>query len=264
MTHPTRNIILVAGPSASGKTHALNTIRHEIREFRLAHEFIPISDSHTILDRVREDDARGSQNHYHPWEGGGIGHNHDSHPEITPLTLAGYEIGVAFMQDFFDALSYVPDDGVIHYAEWSGGKNINPPDDPASRADISFTTISRLLREGTITSTGLDRVLAVLHMEATREHRILLNESRGNPSDNMIRQGRASWKLDATAMRIFGEDDFLAAIPVLQGHGIPLIRTIHNKGRDEVQQELHAVLPEILSLWQGGETGLGGLRKKEY
>ncbi len=66
-----RDVILVIGPSASGKTHVLNLLRGEITgTFGLQHELIPLSDSHTILDRIREDDTRGGRHHYHPWTRG--------------------------------------------------------------------------------------------------------------------------------------------------------------------------------------------------
>jgi len=265
MTHPTRNIILVVGSSASGKTFGLEYTRVALKTLGIRYENIPISDAQTILERIREDDERGGRNHYHDWNRGQLGHSHSHHSGITPFTLAGREIGIAFMRDFFGALANVPSDGKIWRAEWSGGVNKNSKNDPASLTDVSFATISGLLHDGTIRSDGLDHVLAILHMQASREHRMHLNNSRsGAPDPELVRLGRASWKLDATAMRIFGEDDFDAAIPVLREHGIPIIRTIHNEGRDELYQKLDAVLPEILSFWRGGETGQGGLKRKEH
>ena len=190
----TRDTILVIGPSACGKTHLLILLRREIADtHRLPHEFIPLSDSHTILDRVREDDRLGGRHHYHPWTRGMDTHDHLNNPEIIPFTLAGNRIGHAFIRDFFQGLVQLPCTGVIRYAEWSGGKNTNVREDPASRTDLSFETITRLMRKGNIPAEGLNRVLVAIHIETPREYRLRLNESRSIPTADEIKFGLASW-----------------------------------------------------------------------
>lgn len=252
-----RDVILVIGPSASGKTHVLNLLRQEIAEtYRLPHELIPLSDSHTILARVAQDDLSGGHHHYHPWSRGKDTHDHTQHPEIIPFTLAGNRIGHAFIRDFFRELTRLPYTGVIRYAEWSGGKNTNPLDDPASRTNLSFETITRLMRTGNIPGEGLDRVLAAIHVETPRKYRTQLNDSRSVPSADEIKFGFASWPLDQAAMNIFGEDDFGEDTQsLLQEYHIPFIRTIHNNNDDSLGRELRVILPDIVALWAGGETG---------
>ena len=252
-----RDVILVIGPSASGKTHLLNLLRQEIAGVhRLPHELIPLSDSHTILERVREDDLSGGHHHYHPWSRGKDTHDHTRHPEIIPFTLAGNRIGHAFIRDFFRELARVPHTCVIRYAEWSGGKNTNPLEDSASRTDLSFETIARLIRSGNIPAEGLNRVLAAIHVETPREYRMQLNDSRSVPTGDEIKFGFASWPLDQAAMNIFGEDDFGEDTQsLLQEHHIPFIRTVHNNLGDSLERELRVILPDIIALWGGGENG---------
>lgn len=251
-----RDVILVIGPSASGKTHALNLLRNEVAvTYGLQHELIPLSDSHTILERVREDDLSGGRHHYHPWTRGMKTHHHRDNPDIIPFTLAGNKIGHAFVRDFFQNLARLPYTGAIRYAEWSGGRNINTKDDPASQTDLSFTTITRLIRENNIPSEGLDRIIAAIHVATPHEYRMRLNENRSIPTDNDIKFGLASWPLGQTAMNIFGEDDFgNETKELLEEHHVPFIRTLHNDGQGSLSRELRNSLPEIISLWQGVET----------
>ena len=260
-----RDTIIVAGPSACGKTEALNNLRKIIGiEYKLPQEFTPLSDSHTILACVREDDASGGKHHYHPWmtqeERLVGGHNHANHPELTPFTLAGREIGFAFMGDFFKELMNLPhDDGLIKYAEWSGGINVNKPEDPASRTDVSFTTIARLLLDGTFPAAGLERVKGIIHVATTRDDRNQLNDQRGVPTEDDIRFGLASWQLDRTAMNIFGKDDFrnMNTMALFQRYHIPFVTTIYNDRKQSLENGLRRMLiEEHIVPWRGGETGL--------
>ena len=57
-------------------------------------------------------------------------------------------------------------------------------------------------------------------------------------------------------MNIFGEDDFGEdTVGILEDHHVPLVRTVHNDTNDMLESELRGVLPEIVALWAGGETG---------
>ena len=264
-----RDTIMVVGPSACGKTAGMNILRHVIgTEYGLPQQFSPLSDSHTILARVREDDESGGHNHYHPWMTkearlSGV-HTHADHPELTPFTLAGREIGFAFMKDFFEDLINLEHDGVFKYAEWSGGINVNSPDDPASRTDISFATIAKLLFDGTIPSGGLDRVRGIIHVTTKDSVRNVLNDTRGVPTAQQIRDGSASWRLDDTAMKIFGVDDFqnVYTRELFQNHKIPFVTTVFNDGKHSLENGLRKILiEEHIVPWRGGETGL--LRGKE-
>jgi|GEM_PF-3013551 len=255
MNFQTRDTIIVTGPSASGKTAALNFLRDVIpNEYRLPHEFAPLSDSHTILEQVKRDDSRGALNHYHPSEHGGLGHSHENGLGVTPFTLAGRDIGFAFMRDFFVALKELPHDGKIKYAEWSGGRNMNETSDPASKTDIAFSTIVEKLK--TWPSEGLDRVMGILHISTDPKVRFSLNEGRSTPTDEQVRLGLASWELSKTAMQIFGEDDFPSPL-VWQylgcEHHIPFMRTIVNDGKTSLETGIRAALPRMFEIGMGKE-----------
>jgi hypothetical protein len=223
----------------------------------LPHNFFILSDSHTILERVKEDDEKGGFHHYHSWDPEKkLGHTHEDHPDIIPFTLAGNGIAHDFIADFFREFADAPFNGMIRYAEWSGGINTNDRSDPASRTDLSFARIGSMLKDGSISPEGLDRVLAVLHVSTPTKYRIMLNDGRSIPSEDEIRCGTASWPLDEPAMRIFGEDDFMeGAVDVLREHDIPLIETLHNNLQGSLGRELRVVLPDIIALWGGGENG---------
>ncbi|MFZ2024828.1 MAG: hypothetical protein WAV51_00915 [Microgenomates group bacterium] len=257
MNLQTRDMIIVTGPSASGKTKALSILRAIIpNEYEFPYEPVPLSDSHTILKQVREDDRSGGHNHYHPWEGGGLGHTHEQHDGITPFTLAGKSIGFNFMRDFFVALKELPHDGKIKCAEWSGGRNGNEPEDPASRTDIAFSTIVEQLK--TWPSEGLDRVMGILHISTDRDIRFSQNKRRSTPTDEQIRLGLASWELSPTAMLIFDKDDFPSPL-VWQylgcEHHIPFMRTIFNDGKDSLETGIRAALPRMFEIGMGKEMG---------
>lgn len=252
-----RDTILVVSPSAGGKTEALNVLRQEALARGISLEFKPLTDAHTILDRMYEDDEQGGRNHYHPWCPGEInGHSHDvEHPTI-PFTYTGNEPAHAMLGDFFNGLAQLPYTGSLRFAEWSGGININEWSEPASRVDISFATCAEFLRKGTFNRTGLSRILAVIHPETDEEVRFALNNNRHLPTPEEIEYGTASWPLSDTAMRIFGRDDFAAVVPVLLEAGVSRNRiyTIYNDGDGKFSEQLKVVSTEILSTWRGGEN----------
>jgi len=138
----------------------------------------------------------------------------------------------------------------LRFAEWSGGVNINPSDEPAARTDLSFTTVARMMERGVFEAEGLRRVLAVIHPETTFERRLDLNSFRSTPTEEDIQYGRASWQLSETALRIFGHDDFSEYCEsYLQSRGIPFVRSIQNDGSDGLRHELELCLPEIFAVW---------------
>ncbi len=251
----TRDTILVAGPSASGKTQILNLIRDLLTQQNISFEPIPHSDSHTVLVRMQEDDQIGGYGHYHDWCKGEIGHIHNDGRPILPFTLCGNSIAYQMMVDFFYQLAKLPESGRIRFAEWAGGVNINPKSEPASGTDLSFSTIGRMLFQGLLPAEGLNRVLAVFHPATTIDFRFRLNTKRELPTNEQIKLGQASWPLSETAMQIFGEDDFQNVTLFLQKMRIPHIFTIENTNDKSLTEGLKRYLPQILSTWRGGESG---------
>lgn len=268
-----RNIIVVAGPFGAGKTHFLNQLRDAVAPvLDLPFEYLPISDAHTITERLLEDDQSGGLNHYHPKTRdaalkGDFYHEHTAEFGIYPFTVAGNDIIIKMTQDFLRRLAQVPQDGRLYFAEWSMGRNTNPPSEPASRATaLSGETIAQFLGDGTYPSLGLGRVYAVLHPQTTLEHRLTNNENRGVPSAEDYRLGRRSWKIAKEGMLITGADDFEILEPTLKALGIPQVAEIFNGCliEDERYPEMKAEIVRQLTgvveswrvdVWGGGERG---------
>ncbi len=267
-----RDTILVVGPSAGGKTESLNILRELVEERGIPHVFKPLSDSHTIIERMMEDDQKNyGRGHYHPtntMEERRSGHTHEDYAVVPPIpfTLSGNEVGHAFIADFFHALANLPYTRELRFAELSGGRNTNDRYEPASRTDLSFTTYARFLREGKFNAHGLSRVLAVIHPETDESIRQKLNSARIVPSEVQIDRGTASWPLGVEAMRIFGEDDYYALEPLVHEKKIPFVFTIPNDGGRLLREGIEFRLPEILQSWEGsirGENRKGKGKEKD-
>lgn len=259
-----RDTILVIAPSAGGKTEVLNILRAHPWLTHIPHVFKPLSDSHTIVTRMYEDDLQNhGRGHYHAWstkEERWNGHTHRNYtvdPD-KPFTLTGNDVAHNFVLDFFEGLRQLPKTGELRFAELSGGVNTNDFSEPASKTDLSFGTYARMLRRGQFPKEGLSRVIAVIHTETDNDVRERLNKGRMIPSPEEIENGTGSWPLGPEAMKIFGEDDFYELEPLLQEMEIPHIYTIPNDGGILLREGVEYHIPKIQQSWEGA-TG----RRKE-
>lgn len=243
-----RDTILVAGAFASGKTYILNYLRGEARKRGIPFEQIPLSDSHTILERMLEDDQfTQGRNHYHVWCPGEIhGHSHDREHPTIPFTLAGNVVAHAMIHDYFEELRDLPYDGQLRFAEWGGGVNTNDCSDPAQKTDLSFQTVGRMLRDGKLPNEGLRRVIAVIHPKTSDLLRMELNSGRHLPSQEEIRLGTASWPINATGMKITGDDDFDLIEGLFVHFGCPIYTAI-NDGSDRFREQLQDLANGLFS-----------------
>lgn len=262
-----RDTILVVGPSAGGKTEALNIIRELVEYLGLPQVYKPLSDSHTILKRVEEDDRENyGRGHYHDWTTDKWnGHEHRDYisQPMIPFTLSGNIVAHNFIRDFFLNLKDLPQTKQLRYAELSGGANINDFSDPASQTDLSFATMDMLLRRGMFPQEGLQRVLAVIHPQTDDDVRFMRNRSRTTPTQAEIDLGTASWQLSKEGMNIFGKDDFFYLEPLLSESRIPHVYTVVNDDGPILRAEIEYRLPAIVGGWEGwhgGERGKGRLR----
>jgi hypothetical protein len=261
-----RDTILVAGPSACGKTKTLNQLREELSLLGIPYDHIPLTDSHTIMERMFEDDSINlGQGHYHPWcEGDISGHTHEeAGHEPTPFTLAGDPIARNMMIDFWKGLRRLPQDGRIHLAELSAGVNINPDSDPASQTNLSFETLVNRLIDGTYPSVGLSRVRAIIHPQTGDEERLILNLQRSIPSEREIKEGTASFVCSPSAMKIFGKDDFSPFFStfITETHAIPIYSFLNDGEPTTIEKAIKTVLPEILDGFRGFEGNRRGIER---
>lgn len=260
-----RDTILVAGPSACGKTKALNQLREELSHLGVAYDHIPLTDSHTIVDRMLEDDrVNNGRGHYHPWcEGDVSGHDHLNGHATLPFTLAGESIATNMMIDFWKGLYSLPQDGNIHLAELSAGVNINPDSEPASRTNLSFETLVKRLMDGTYPSAGLSRVRAIIHPQTDDEERLILNLHRGIPSEKEIVEGTASFVLSPTAMKIFGRDDFSPFFSTYasETHDIPIYSFLNDGEPATIEKAVKTAVPEVIHGFGGIEGNRRGIER---
>ncbi len=248
-----RNIIIIAGQNAVGKTTTFNVLTQEAKQTKIPYEPRPFSDLFFMLNTLKEDDRQGGFNHYHECcaqkEGG---HNHSNGEAELPFTINNNKLIDAMFFDFFTALTISRTDRFL-FIEWTGGRNINLPNEPASRADFSFERIGRMLQEGSLPSAWLERVYAVIHPTADNSTRHALNERKHTASLEEIATGTVSPIKSSVVLDIFGEDDFFHVESLLQNRGIP-IYPIKNDATPRFYERLREASREFFSPGRGIET----------
>lgn len=247
-----RDLILVIGSTATGKTRILTEIRNYVAMQSIPQKTAALSDAQTIVEHMLLDDERGGHNHYHEeWCHNASSHIHDAdHPPIPefqfPFTVTSDVIPTNMLSDFFDRLQRLPHTGELRYAEFAGGVNINPTDDLASKADLSYERANYLFRTGVFPKEGLRRVLAVIHPVMDFSLRLQLNRNRTLITNRELYEGTKSFVLSDTVMHTFGEDDAEALFPLFREMGIPFMRTFRNEGTPEVLDEITRFSEPIL------------------
>jgi len=257
-----RDVVLVIAPSAGGKTEAIKFLRDYSTCQGIDYRKIPVTDAHTIIYRMREDDKTGGVNHFHPWCLEQRGHIHgEQDTPIFPFTVISNVIPDKMRLDFFNNLASLQCESQLVLAELSGAVNLNPPESLVSGADLSFERVAYLFRNGTFPTAGLKRVIAVIHPVTTRELRLALNEKRAIPTDEEVANGIASWPLDKTGMDLFGEDDAADAFyPLLEKLRIPIFPIVNDGTPETFETELKVVADEIFRPW--GRTVEGGRKSR--
>lgn len=241
-----QDIIVVVGPSAAGKTEILNDFRGSCRIHGIPYVAKAVSDSHTILDRMRDDDRDGGRHHTHDWcKDKADGHSHLRGEPTLPFTVTSNRIPDLMYGDFFTQLATLPQTREIWFAEWSGAKNTNPPEEPASRADLSFNRIGRKLFWEEYDDSWLPRVRGIIHPITDPALRLSLNATRGIPSSCQIEYGTASWPLTEIGMKIFGEDDFDSIAATFALRGIPVFSFTNDGDGQTMQRELLLIKREL-------------------
>ncbi len=244
--HTHRNIIIVAGQNSIGKTTTFNTLVEHAKASGIPHEPQPYSDLFFLVDSIKADDRRGGLRHYHDWTSRREpGHHHSGEEPIIPFTVTDNEVVDDMFRDLFTALENAPSDRLI-FVEWTGGRNVNPPEEPASRADFSFQRIRQLLQDGALPNAWLDRIAGVIHPVADTETRYALNDRKHSDSMEEIITGKVSPRKGSVVLDIFGEDDFSEITTLFTNRGIP-IRTIHNDGSLRFAEQLQEVMGELFA-----------------
>lgn len=229
-----RDIIIVTGCNAVGKTTASNYLRKLADSRKILYENCIFSDSQCLFEAMQLDDQVGGFHHTHDWCTTGIqGHSHLLDRPVFPFTVTDNELPNTMHQQFFLKLMELPHTGKLWFIEWAAGINTNPPEDPASCIDYSYSLVNRMFHDGTIPDGWLKRIKAVIHLEADTCIRFELNKKRCIPSFarvEAIETGTAFWQKDERVLRFYGRDDFSEIKGLLQAAGIPIYNLKNDGG----------------------------------
>src|SRR6266487_4630805 len=217
-----RDIIIVTGCNAIGKTTTTNYLREWASKQNIPYEKSIIADSQCLFEAMQKDDRTHGLHHTHDWcEPGDQGHVHDHVIDrpVFPFTVTDNELPDRMRKSFFKKLAKLPSTNKFWFVEWAGGVNIKPD----SPINYSYSHVKCMLEKGNIPATWLKRVKAVIHVTATNEVRFALNKQ---------------------ILGFYDEDDF-SEIEVLLGNAGITISMIKNNGSSSFFEDLETVANKI-------------------
>lgn len=238
-----KDIVLIVGQIAVGKTTASSYLMQLAREQGIAYEPTPIDDFPHLFEQVWKDDISGGHRHYHDWSGeGSEGHSHAHAEPYIPFVVTHTDLVDGMYTNFFNFITEQSQTGKLRFVEWTGGKNTNPPDRPAARADFSFTRAYEMIKEGHWSDRWLERILAIVHITADRETQLLLNTKNSEHPSFKESSDQVVGRRIKAALDIFGEDDFSSIKLLFRGRvDNKLIFDVCNKGGKEFYDRLEAI-----------------------
>jgi len=241
--------LVIAGSFGAGKTEGVRDM-YSFLDSRHQHYDPAISDATYILEALGEDHKKNRGiNHMH--EGQRFPQPHDHRPGEKDLQFAvtGNFVPHYMYNNFFRRLSReVPSDR-FQIVEWSGGRNIHPPDHPAVNADYSFRTQVQDLWSGSYERGWLSHVALMIHPVTDFDQRLVFNQRRSDrdPTPDEIARGTRSWGIPLDGMKLTGNDDFLEVVPDLERMGLAgRIHPISNNGDGTYTAELSRILTEVI------------------
>ena len=243
-----RDIIIVTGCNAVGKTTASNYLRELASLRNIPHENRIVADSQCLFEAMQSDDRGGGSHHTHDWcERDSKGHTHHLNQPLFPFTVTDNELPDIMRLQFFSQLAKLPKSGNLWFVEWAAGVNTHSLEDPASCIDYSYAKVKSMLQEGSLPDGWLSRVEAVIHLEANYYVRLRLNAQRPIPGfaqPEALEQGTAFWLKTEKVLRFYGRDDFIEIEDLLWNAGIP-VRNLNNDGGQAFYKILAEVAPAI-------------------
>jgi hypothetical protein len=244
-----RDIIIITGCNAVGKTTASNFLRKWANRHKIPYENDFISDSQCLFEAMQRDDQTGGLHHTHDWCAIDTqGHSHDRNQPVFPFTVIDNELPNKMRSEFFTNLTKLPKNGKLWFVEWAAGVNTNPRNDPTFSIDYSYATINSGLQAGHLSKSWLIRAKAILHLLADNHIRCELNKKRPAPSSVHIKtleKGTAFWQKDEKVLRFYGSDDFSEVELLLKEACIP-IHTVINDGGSSFYKYLETVANSLL------------------
>ncbi len=239
-----RDIIIVTGCNAAGKTTTTNYLREWANLRNIPNENKIVADSQCLFEAMQLDDQAGGLHHTHDWcTTDSQGHSHHLDQPVFPFTVIDNELPVTMRLQFFMKLTALPKTGKLRFVEWAGGVNTNPPDDPTSLIDYSYSKVKDMLQEESLADGWLKRVKAVIHVKADYDVRLYLNGHRSIPTSaqpEAFEKGTAFWLKDERVLRFYGHDDFAEIEDLFQACNIP-VHSLVNDGRNHFYECLETI-----------------------
>jgi len=239
-----KDIIIVTGCNAVGKTTASNYLRNLATSYKIPYESKIIADSQCLLEAMEEDDKKRGLHHTHGWcESHGTGHRHDKDQPIFPFTVTDNELPDKMRKTFFKKLANLPKTNKYWFVEWAGGVNIHPD----SPVNYSYAYVKSMLEKGFLHDKWLKRVKAIIHITAEKDIRFALNKRRKIPflvCPEAIEEGTAFWQKNEHVLDFYGKDDFSEIEGLFLSENIT-IKMVQNTGSDCFFESLEIIAKKI-------------------
>jgi len=238
----TKDIILIIGQNAVGKTTAVRYLTWIAEQRGIVYEPKPISDFFFLLKQTLMDDERGGFHHYHNWSKvKSYGHSHVNGEATIPFAVTHNDLVDGMQEEFLHAITLLPRFEKLRFVEWTGGINTNPPEEPVSQVDFSFNRIAKKMQEDLLGVQWIARVHAVIHISAQTTTRFFFNTKDSDDQPSQILSGQVSARRISTVLNLFGHDDFSKLEPFFKKAGVRFIFNVHNKGDDEFYEDLRRI-----------------------
>lgn len=245
-----RNIILITGRNAVGKTTASNYLRDQCASLAVPCESRTISDALSLLKAMQIDDEQGGFHHTHSWCASteyNRGHSHHPSQPILPFTVLDNVLPDAMLRDFFTELSEIPPTNRIYIAEWAAGSNTNAKNTSASEIDYSYAKVRRILQNEELPTCWLAQVRLVIHLVVNDENRLLFNDNRYTPCLEEMLEGTASWPTQRKILQFYGNDDFFEIKEFFQCKKIPMLEVVNDGTQSFFEEELDRVVRQLFT-----------------
>jgi hypothetical protein len=239
-----RDIIIVTGRNAVGKTTASNYLRKLATLHNIPYESRIIADSQCLFEEMEKDDRAHGLHHTHDWcRPEEQSHIHDLDQPVFPFTVTDNALPNRMRKRFFKKLTKLPSTDKFWFVEWAGGVNTN-----ANKSiDYSYSQVKFMLERGKLPYKWLKRVQAVIHVTAEDEVRFALNKQRSVPFSacpEAIEKGTAFWQKNERVLEFYGKDDFFEIEGLLENAGISICM-IENNGNSYFFENLEKVANKI-------------------
>ncbi len=239
-----KDIIIVTGCNAVGKTTASNYLRNLATHYKIPFESKIIADSQCLLEAMEEDDKKQGLHHTHDWcDSHSTGHRHDKDQPIFPFTVTDNELPDKMRKIFFKKLGKLPNRKKYWFVEWAGGVNIHPD----SSVNYSYAYVKSMLEKGLLHDKWLKRVKAIIHVTAENEVRFALNKQRKIPflvCPEAIEEGTAFWQKNKQVLDFYSKDDFSEIEDLFLSKNIT-IKVVENNGSSHFFENLEIIANKI-------------------